>query len=186
MIEGVTVPGLARMPVAISGSWYSPSRRLWEGRATAEQPIVAVAFVRCEQHVEWGLSWRFDEPDLKTAVSFSGHEDGAFVQVVFGISGGGARWTSTLPSHTYRPAIPAAATVETGTVSLLARIGGTPAIDLMGLFIAKGDTKGGRKHIWHIRTCFRDTLPPLLRRPLTYGRSGFFEDQECAPLAGAL
>ena len=176
MIEGTTIPGALRIPVVISGSWSTPSKSLWEGVATANEPIVAVAFLRCQKQIDWGCSWRSNEPAIATRVSVSGHANSAFVQVVFSIKGGGSRWTSTLPSPTYRPEIPATASVETGTVALLARIEGDPIIDLLGLFLAKSDTIGGRNHIWHIRSCFHGDLSPLLKEPLTHGRSGKFED----------
>jgi len=185
MIEGTTIPGAKRLPVVLAGAWKSPARLSWEGGATCSEPMVAVAFLRCGHHVDWGLSCRSDSPTIETGILFACREADRFVQVNFSINGGGLRWTSLLPSSTYRPIIPANSRLETGTVGIIARVEGEPIIDLLGLFIAKTDTIGGRNRIWHLRPQYHDRLPPVLKRPLTYGRSGEFDDLNCEPTAAA-
>lgn len=177
MIEGLTVPGVARFPVTFSGSWPALPKRDWRGVACAPEPIVAVTFLRWQHHVEWGLSSRSEDCEIETRLAiFPYDQAGLDVQVSVSIGGGGPRYRCTVPTATYQPDMPPASPVETGTVALLATIEGDPKIEFLGLFIARSDTKGGRNRIWHLRECFREALPTELLEPLTYGRTGQFED----------
>jgi hypothetical protein len=177
MIEGLTVPGVARLPVTISGAWPALPKRDWRGVASAPEPIVAVTFMRWQHHVEWGLSARLEDCAIETRLAlFPYDKAGLDVQVNVSIGGGGPRYRCTVPSATYQPAMPPSSPVETGTVALLATIEGDPKIDFMALFIARGDTKGVRNFIWHLRPRFQDDVPQQLREALTYGRTGTLED----------
>ncbi|MEE9365731.1 MAG: hypothetical protein V3W44_03495 [Dehalococcoidales bacterium] len=179
MIAGMTVPGVSRIPVTISGEWPAPPKRDWRGVASSEEPIVAIAFLRWQHHVEWCLSSCTEDGaiDIETRLAlFPYDKAGLDVQVNVSIGRGGRRWRSLVASPTYQPTIPAVSPVETGTVALLSRIEGNPTIDFLGLFITKRDTKCRRNRIWHLRPCFHESLPVQLRAPLTYGRTGDFED----------
>jgi hypothetical protein len=69
MIEEITVPGVARLPVMISGCWSAPPKRDWRGFARATEPIVAIAFLRLQHHVEWGLSSSTEDTEIETRLS---------------------------------------------------------------------------------------------------------------------
>jgi hypothetical protein len=177
MIEGLTVPGVAKLPVTFSGTWPEPPKRDWRGVASAPEPIVAVTFLRWQHHVEWGLSSRLEDCEIETRLAiFPYDKAGLDVQVSVSIGGGGPRYRCTVPAATYQPAMPPASPVDTGTVALLTTIEGDPKIDFLALFIARSDTKGGRNRIWHLRPHFHDAVPPQLKEALTYGRTGTIED----------
>jgi hypothetical protein len=177
MIEGLTVPGVSRFPVTFTGSWSALPKRDWRGIASAQEPIVAIAFLRRQHHVEWGLSSRTEDNEIETRLAiFPYDKAGLDVQVSVSVGGGGRRFRSQVPTAAYQPVMPPASPVETGTVALLATIDGDPKIDFLGLFLAKADTKGGRNRIWHLRPCFQEALPEQLQEALTYGRTGVFED----------
>ncbi len=177
MIEGLTIPGAARLPVTFSGAWPALPKRDWRGIASAPEPIVAVTFLRWQHHIEWGLSNRSEDCEIETRLAiFPYDQAGLDVQVSVSIGGGGPRSRCAVPTATYQPEMPPASPVETGRVSLLATIEADPRIEFLGLFIARSDTKGGRNRIWHLRPCFHDSLPPQLKEALTYGRTGMIED----------
>lgn len=181
MIEGITIPGVSRIPVSLSGDWSAPPKRDWRGVASAEEPIVAITFLRRQHHIEWCLSRCAEEDaiDIETRLALFPYDKlGLDVQVNVFIGHGGPRSRSLVASPTYQPTVSAVSPIETGKVSLLSRIEGDPTIDFLGLFITKRDTKGGRNGIWHIRPCFHESLPAQLRVPLTYGRTGDFEEYE--------
>jgi hypothetical protein len=178
MIDGLTIPGVARAPVVISGEWLPAPKRDWRGVASASEPIVAVSFLRWGHHIEWCLSERptGNESEVRLAL-FPYDRDGCDVQVNTFLGGGGQRWRSLVSSAQYRPTIPLSTSLETGRVLSLSRIEGNPCVEFFGLFLAKRDTKGGRNGIWHIRPCFREGLPPALSQVLTFGRTGIIEDK---------
>ena len=203
MIEGVTVQGVARLPVTIIGGLSTPVMpdlrrlQLWEGSAASREPIAAIAFLRYDKReVAWARSERrhhrwhwlpvgtlpLTDQVLEIRLTFSPDDErGLRVGIHFGIGGGitgagsgGAQ--CALPTPGYLRDMPVASKVETGTVTRLATIEGDPKVEFLALFLARRDTKGGRNRNWHLRRSLRDGLQPQMQEVLAYGRSGYFED----------
>ncbi len=185
MIENISISGVARLPVTISGKWSTPPKRDWQGLASSVEPIVAVSFLRCNGRVEWCLSERPTGNAIEVRLALLPFDERAVdTQVNTSIGGGGSRrYRSILPSPGYHPTIPIIGSFETGRIMLISRIEGDPCIDFLGLFLARWDTKTGRDGIWHIRPHFREILPKLMLVPLTYGRTGEFQERECEQTA---
>jgi hypothetical protein len=100
------------------------------------------------------------------------------VSVITGLGEGSRQNGTIVSSPTYRPEIPTTSTIETGKVTYISTIQGQPAIDFLALFLAKDDVKSKRNNIFGIRDKYLDSLPEVLLRPLTYGRTGSFVDSD--------
>jgi hypothetical protein len=180
MIEKISISGVARLPISISGKWSTSPKRNWKGFASCIESIVAVSFLRCNGRVEWCLSERPTGNEIEVGLALFPFDESALdIQVNVSIGGGGRRYRSILPSPGYYPTIPMINSFETGRIMLISRIEGDPSIDFLGLFLARWDTKTGRDGIWLVRPRLREMLPEQMLVPLTYGRTGEFKEREC-------
>jgi hypothetical protein len=179
MIEDITLPGLVRLPVYISGEWAASPKLQWDGSTISDEPIVAVSFLRWEGHVEWCLSERPSGNTIQVRLGLTADDKNRLhVQVFCSFGGGSRRWGMLLSSSEYTPEIPFIGYITTGRVVRIWRIEGKPSIDFLALFLARRDVKSGRAGMWHLRPRLRDGLPPQLWTPLTYGRTGTFDESE--------
>ncbi len=179
MIEDITIPRVAKLPVQISGNWAPPPKRDWRGFAIADEPIVAVTFLRCEGHIEWCLSERQNVNMIEVRLAlFPYDKNGVDVSVNVCIGGGGRRYRSLLQSFEYRPEIPLTDSFETGHIVCISRIQSEPSIDFLGLFLARRDVKIARCGIWHLRPRLRAGVPNQLSMVLSYGRTGRLEEEK--------
>ncbi len=187
MIENLIIPGVTNTPVTISGKWSALPEREWQGCALSPIPIVAILFLRVKNTVKWCLCGRSTGNTTKVRLSLFPYDDTNLdVQINASIgggrfegifhSGGILRFRTLVPSPLYLPETPTCNIFETGRIIRISAIKGNPKIDFLVLFLARDDVNSKRNGIWHIRSKFLEYIPESLYTPLTYGRTGLFED----------
>jgi hypothetical protein len=172
MKEGISVPGATRVPVSISGSWADPPRKAWFGWVESPALTVAILFFRFNDGItRWCRSGYAIPHEVTLAIS---PLDNSYSRVTIEASIGGATMNAQgrIISRDYLPEIPLINTFETGRVIPISSIRGDPEIDILALFVERGDVTSKRKGIWHVRKCLRGEISGPLLLPLTYGKTG--------------
>jgi hypothetical protein len=182
---GLSSPTLKHVKVTLAGSWGSERHSDWRGLATAEEPIVAVAFLTQESEVCWCKSERTGGPSTPVRLALFWYDEvGKDVQVNFSAGEGGRRLQTLLPSTGYRPAIEGGPYL-TGHVQLFARIAGEPRVECQLLFLAAEQVRVVRSGLWRVKEKVAEGLEPPLRNILTRGRTGRRQGGITAGLIGS-
>jgi hypothetical protein len=143
-------PALKQIGVRLEGSWSSERHSDWRGLATADEPVVAVAFLTSEGEAGWCKSERARGPITPIRLALFWYDAvGKDVQVNFSVGEGRRRDRTLLPTTGYRPPIEGGP-YQTGQVQLFARIDGEPRVECHILFLAAEQVRVVRKGLWRV------------------------------------
>lgn len=173
--------------VAITGDWQPVAyvgRALWEGTATAEEPITALALGRDSKSIHWSRTGRGDATvlRLKLAVFPDDRSESRYdVRMHFAISlpdrqysDGSAVLDLQLRLSSTAPFMFSFDHHQTGAPAWFARPWtADDRFDFGALFIPVAQTRSARNHIWHLRDGV--VVPDGFAEALAYGRSGKIE-----------
>lgn len=175
---------LRRIPVAIEGAWQPISyvgRARWEGTATADEPITALALGRDHQHIYWARAGRPVGNALKLVLSVlpnEGSDSRYDVHLHFTVqppehsdSSGAAGLDLTLRLSSTAPFVFSLGDRVTGDPAWFARPWtADDRFDFGALFVARADTRSARNHLWHLKESV--VAPDDFAEALAYGRNG--------------
>jgi hypothetical protein len=178
-----------RIAVTIAGDWQPVAyvgRALWEGTATANEPITALALGRDGQFTYWSRAGRGDSNilGLKLAVFPDERSESRYdVRMHLGISPPGRTDSTGLASLDINLRLSSTAPFM---FSLAHHYSNEPAwfarpwvaddkYDLGALFVPVAETRSARNHLWHLRDGV--VAPDGFAEALAYGRSGKIERQ---------
>jgi hypothetical protein len=164
--------------VTIEGVWEKKRLWDWNGTITANEPIVAISFLRVGNRVEWARS----KKDLTTKLDvrlFLGifDSDPRDVSVGFSIGLNGPRWRTLLDDSNQPPEI-SQRNIAVGKPFVFCKPFGNPAIELFGLIILRDHVTGARNGVWHIKRIYRESLPKEWLHILAFGRAGWFKIED--------
>jgi hypothetical protein len=173
MLE-VCFSSLRRLPLTVTGAWTdSPTGPRWSGRASAPEPLAAIAFLTTAGETRWCRSSPPAPDGLEVDLLWwfgSATDPRGSLVARFGQGGSGQLQTLlTGVSRDARPAIPTPWAVHTGE---LRTVVAWPQGRLSVLFVAGSDVRGARNRLWHVRPAAAEGVEEPYRRPFTYGRAG--------------
>jgi len=179
-VSGFAEEGSGRfaiVPVSISGEWIEPIKeRRWVGQASAQEDIVAVAFLRDMDCVSWVKCDR--GPALRVRLTlFNYDSDGQDVQVNLNVGDSYLRGRLIVSARDYRPDLQTTHACRTGEIMALSTVVGESVVEAAVMFLAVSDVQFGRNRIWHIRTELGEGLREPLAGILTGGRAGVLRVQ---------
>ncbi len=179
---------LRQIPVRMAGDWQPVAYvgHEWQGTATADEPITALALIRTESETQWSRVGHAGtgELSLKLSLRPGVQETRHYVYIWLtvqpsGVLGGSgmahlqarARLTSTAPF------LFALDHITTGVASWFAHPSAAEDVRLGALFVAEADTRSARNKLWHLR---KGIVGPdeTLTAALAYGRTGKFVSQK--------
>ena len=167
---------LTAVPIAIEGEWKAVSQvgsLLWEGVATADEPITALALAEdAAGSVLWGRAQRGKAQVLPVSFRVS-PLDGYPGASVFSVHIGGGAATTSATLTSAAPFQFSLTGAQSGTTAWLARIRTVGKVRLGALFVAEVDTRSARNHLWHL-TAGKCAVTAELTAALSYGSRGRF------------
>ena len=167
--------GLTSIDVTVEGKWSEkPSSRDWKGIVIADEPIVAISFIKSSGICQWVKSERDKQPPDIRCVLFPYDDNGLDIQVNFGVGKSNRICRTLVPTASYRPSIPDKKVFKTACIHHFATIDGNPFIELFILFIAKADITSSRNTLWRIRESLVQSIPEPWGQWLTHSRTGQF------------
>jgi hypothetical protein len=177
---------MRRIPVRIEGAWQPVAyvgQARWEGVATADEPITALALLRDDAGTRYARSGRTGASTLRLQLALfpADHSDSRYdVRLHFSIqppgpgdSSGEASIQGIIRLTSTAPVIFALDHHVTGDPAWFARTWTAERIDLGALFVATADTRSARNHLWHLR---HDVPAPTdFAAALAHGRTGLID-----------
>lgn len=165
---------LRRVPVTISGDW-KPVAHVghvrWEGTATADEPITALALGRDRDIIQWARAGREESNTLSIALAvFPVDTSDNRCDVHMRLSVGSSGLQATLRLSTTAPFMFSLNHHVTGAPAWFARPHTKDRFDFGALFITTADTRSARNHLWHLREGV--SAPDIFAEALGYGRTG--------------
>jgi hypothetical protein len=171
------------LPVQLVGEWsmeetprlsggVAISRR-WNGRASASQPLVALAILASPRLLQWGKSEASTDPEgCPIALALLPNDNvGLDVQVNIVAGGGGYRRATTkVSSVDYLPPIASPREVPCGKLVVLTTVKGMPVIEVGLILLPRESVRKGRTGNWKLRSL--EPAMGLLARMIDGPRSG--------------
>jgi hypothetical protein len=166
---------LSSTPVRCTGAWDRQPVLRWRGVAVADEPIVAIAFLTTDGHVEWCKGERPRGSTVEIDLALLPYDELRLdVQVNVMIAGAYLRCRSRVRSAEQLASI-GGEPCATGRMHEFARVEGQPPVICDVLFVAGRDVQVRRSGLWRVRSAIVDRLTSPLRDILTRGRTGSFE-----------
>lgn len=179
--------GLRAVPVVIAGEWKPVSfvgRLLWEGTATADEPITAVALARDSAGTTtWCRAGRGQTGIMNFQLrveSDQSSDSRSAARVALGIwpygqsSGNGTALLQMRANLTSdAPFFLSLDHAATGTEFWIAKVRETGGLKPGALFVCEADTRSTRNHLWHLRRG-KAAQNDRLTDAFGYGRKGLF------------
>jgi hypothetical protein len=175
---------MKQIPVRIEGEWQPVAyvgRACWEGLATADEPITALALCRTPSLVRFARAGRSDAVALRVRLSVSPDEPSeSRYDVVVHLSvqppgrtdgTGMALVHAPLRLSSTAPFMFSMDHHQTGAPAWFARAHAAERTDFGALFVASSDTRSARNHLWHLRPGIEGPDEPLTAA-LAHGRAG--------------
>lgn len=171
-LEEVSLAGLTRKPLQISGDWDSGVRiRNWRGSIASAERVVSLVLFACGDEALFEKSNKFGDEGIRLLLSYEEGPSGTNLHVSLGVTGGQcAAWTKARTRDL--PSIFSSRAIHTGEIVRFACIDGKPGFELALLFIAHADVRFGRAGIWHLRKRLTDGVGEALSEPLAHGPWG--------------
>jgi hypothetical protein len=170
--------GLTSLPVRWSERQVP--HRVWSCSAAANEPITALLVGTADGRIEWVKSSQRTDQELV----FSLHVtplDPRYQGVHFQVDAGHAFLQSfycRTPSGSAQPITELPQSSATGRFVRLARLEGTPTVEVGLLLLARKDVKFGRNALWHLRQPLQTKVGGTVGRILSYGRTGSLLESE--------
>lgn len=155
----------------VAAQAQSGSRSRWNGTVSAEEPIVALSFLRHRDRVSWARSRKVEATELPLSLLLTTELQGgmSYFYVTWSIGHGQVqlRFDGDVPSDLL-------SSVDTdivlGEPFRFIDIG--PDISLFGLVLLRAQVKGRRKHLWGLRDEYVGGLSGAWREIMAHGRTG--------------
>ena len=175
MLLSISIPNPSGIVATVEGSWIRHCPWDWNGKVSADKPIVALSFMRVGSVVEWARSEKGPKTELKVRL-FLGHFDsqGRDVQASFSIGENGPRTRTLLSTLDSPPQTPKTFSTPLGRVFSFCKPFGEPQVELFGLVLLREQVTGARNGLWHLKARYCEPLTEPFASAFSYGRSGTF------------
>lgn len=178
---------LRAVPVIIAGEWKPVSyvgKLMWEGTATAEEQITALALARGSDGVTtWSRAARGPSAVLRLQLRVEPDETSdcrSVARILMAIqpdgelSGNGRAWLDIrVVLSSDAPFVLSLEHAITGSEFWMAQVRTAGQLKLGALFVCETDTKAARIQLWHLRSNISAGNDPLTKA-LNYARHGTF------------
>ena len=174
----IQIPNPNNSFAKLDGKWERKRNWDWNGTIGANEPIVAISFLRVGNRIEWARSQKQLTPKLDIRLLLGIFDsDPKDVSVGFSIGENGPRWRTLLDNPNQPPEIPQQ-TIAIGKPFTFCEPFGSPAIELFGLVILREQAVCARNGLWHIKKEYKNILSDDCFYILSYGRAGRFNSKD--------
>jgi hypothetical protein len=147
------------------------SRSRWNGTVSAEEPIVALSFLRHRDQVYWARSRKAEAAELPLSLLLTAEHQGAmsYFYVTWSIGHGQSqlRFDGDVPSG-----LPSSVDTDIVLGEPFRFIDIGPDVSLFGLVLLRVQVKGRRNHLWGLRDEYLGGLSDAWREIMAHGRTG--------------
>jgi hypothetical protein len=175
---------LKAIPVSIVGEWKPVAfvgHTLWEGSASADEPITALALGRDDTGIHWARAGRPKASSLRLQLKVvpDGQTSSRYgVRIYLSVQPEGRTYSTGAAFLQTRVSLTSTAPfvfsldhATTGVETWFARAWSEADIRFGALFVCEADTRSARNHLWHLRPGLAAGREELTGA-LNYGRQG--------------
>lgn len=150
MLDSINISSPSNALATLTGSWKRPRYWDWNGKVSANEPIVALCLLQVGARLEWARSEKGPKTTLEARL-WLGFDapDKAKVCVSFSIGENQVRLWTLLDDADKPPQPPMHYSVPIGRIFPFCQPFGTPKISLFGLVLLRSQVVGARNGLWH-------------------------------------